>query len=203
VSIDSYSVLIPATGVWKFPQMANFLFLLTASAPIQIQLQGGSANETFQGLTGGLRLKRVKLWQNTNITGAAGTTATVYLGSESARNDDTDYIQTIATIAGGQVNVVQQASPNAPTNHADVAVLTTVVDTTIAANAARRSLAIGSLSSNAPATKNLRVQGGAGTAAANGIELQPGTFVTLLTQGAVAVYNPDANTQTYWWQEQT
>lgn len=202
MSVDSFSVLIPASGVWKFPQQANFLFLLTASAAITVQLQGGSANETFQGLTGGLRIKRVKLWQNTNITGAAGTTATVYLGSESARADDTDYIQTIATIAGGTVNTIQQASPNAPTNHADVAVLTTVVSN-IAANAARRSITIGSLSTNAPATLNLRVQGGAGTATADGIELQPGTFVTLYTQGAVSVYNPDANTQTYWWQEQT
>lgn len=203
MAVDSYSLAIPASGSILLPNPANFFFLLSAGAAVNILFQGKAARESFQGLTAGLRVQRLKSWDSCVIQGAANTSITIFYGTETPREDSTDYVQTIATISGSVTTTPGIGSPNTPTNHADVSVATLTIDTTIGSNALRRSVSIGSLSSNAPASKNLRVQGHPGTAAANGVELQPGTFINLPTTAAIDVYNPDANAQTYWWQEYT
>lgn len=211
MSVDTYNFAIPASGIFKLPNPGNFFFLLSSTNPITVQFQAGGlgsnqdrsgANETFSGLSAGLRVQRLKSWGNLNLTGPAGTTGTIFYGTETPREDATDYIQTIATISGTVLVSPGTGSPNAPTDHADVTVSATTIDTTIGVNAARKSVSVGSFSSNAPATLNLRVIAH-GSGAGKGVELQPGQFINIATQAALDVNNPDANAQKYWWQEYT
>ncbi len=203
MSVDSYSLAIPASGQILLPNPANFFFLLSSGAAVNVLFQRTAVRESFQGLSAGLRVQRLKSWDNCNITGTPGTLVTFFYGTETPREDSTDYVQTIATISGSVTTTPGIGSPNTPTDHADVTVATATVDTTIPANALRRSVSIGSLSTNTPATVNLRVQGHPGAATTKGVELQPGTFINLPTTAAIDVYNPDANSQKYWWQEYT
>lgn len=205
--VDTYTGVIPASGTFKLPNPGNFFFLLNASAALTVQLQGGlvgagnsAANETFQGLSAGLRVQRLKSWGNLNLVGTPATTFTIFYGTETPREDSTDYVQTIATIAGNVVTV-PGAMTGGVTDHADVTVAATTIDTTIAANPARKFVLIGSFSSNAPTTPlNLRV-GGASLAVTQGVELQPGQFISYQETTAIHVNNPDASSQKYWWQE--
>lgn len=208
--VDTYTGTLPATGVFKLPNPGNFFFLLNASAPLTVQLQGGlvgatggAANETFQGLSAGLRVQRLKSWGNLNLIGAAATTFTIFYGTETPREDSTDYVQTIATIAGNVVTV-PGAMTGGVVDHADVTVSASTIDTTITANGARKFVLVGSFSTNAPATAgaNLRV-GGASLAVNQGVELQPGQFISYQENTAIHVNNPDTASQKYWWQELT
>lgn len=204
MAVDSYQLAIPASGQILMPNPANFFFLLNVSSGAVTSLfQSKAAREQFQGLSAGLRVQRLKSWDSLVITGIAGTVVTFFYGTETPREDSTDYVQTIATISGSVTVTPGLGFPNTPTDHADVTVTAGSVDTTITANALRRSVSIGSLSTNAPATSNLRVQGSPGAATTKGVELQPGTYINLPTTAALAVYNPDANSQKYWWQEYT
>jgi hypothetical protein len=198
MSVRTVSLTIPATGVLNL-EPANFLFVYSCSASFTMQFQGGP-NEYFANIGAGLRIARLKRWDTLNITGTAGLTIILLYGFEKSIEDRTDYQSTIATIAG-TIAVSQGSRSSQPTDHADVAVASGATDTSIGVNAARISVIIGSLSSNAPATLNLRVRGHGDVV--GGIELQPGTSITLYTQGAIDIYNGDANAQTYWWQEQT
>lgn len=212
MSVDTYNFTLPASGIFKLPNPGNFFFLLSSTNPIQVQLQAGGigsqqassgANETFAGLSAGLRIQRLRSWANLNLTGPAGTTGTIFYGTETPREDATDYVQTIATISGNVLVQPGVGSANAPTDHADVSVAATTIDTTIGVNAARKSVSIGSFSSNAPTTPlNLRVIAH-GSGATKGVELQPGQFINIATQAALDVNNPDASAQKYWWQEYT
>jgi hypothetical protein len=208
VSVNSYALTIPATGSIIL-EPANFLLLITASAPVAIILQTNAGREQFTNQSSGLRVQRLKNWANANITGVPGTTLTVYYGIEQPREDAVDFISVIATIAGSVTVVPGLGSPNAMTNHVDVTVAATTLDNTIAANAARKLLIVGSKSTNAPgAGLSLRIQGGAGVAAAEGIELQPGTSYAFgqgvpVSLAAYAIYNPAAVSQVYWWIEGT
>jgi hypothetical protein len=208
MSVDSYTLTLPASGVAKMPNPANFFFLLSSTNPIAIQFTGGitqkgsAANETFNGLSAGLRIQRLNSWANANFIGAAGTVLTFFYGTETPREDSTDYVQTIATISGTVLISPGTGSPNAPTDHADVTVAATTIDTSVGVNAARKSVSIGSFSSNAPASLNLRVIAH-GSGVGKGVELQPGQFINIATQAALDVNNPDANSQKYWWQEYT
>jgi hypothetical protein len=163
----------------------------------------------FNGAPAGLQLQRVRTWKQLLITGTPGSNVQFIHGYSYTRQDWTNYQATIATISGA-VNVVPGVgSPNAMTNHADVVVAATTLDATIVANPLRRLLIVGSKSTNAPGVGlSLRLQGGAGVAAAQGIELQPGTSFSfsqgvLVSAAAYAIYNPAAAAQTYWWIEGT
>jgi hypothetical protein len=205
--VDTYTGTIPAGGTFKLPNPGNFFFLLNASAALTVQFQGGlvnsaggAANETFAGLSAGLRVQRLKSWGNLNLVGTPATTFTIFYGTETPREDSTDYVQTIATIAGS-VLTIPGALSGGLTDHNDVTVAATTIDTTIAANASRKFVLIGSFSSNAPSTPlNLRV-GGASLAVTQGVELQPGQFISYQENTAIHVNNPDASSQKYWWQE--
>jgi hypothetical protein len=205
--VDTYSGTLPASGVFKLPNPANFFFLLNASSALTVQFQGGlgaassAANETFQGLSAGLRVQRLKSWANCNLVGTPATTFTVFYGTETPREDSTDYVQTIATIAGNVVTV-PGAMTGGLTDHTDVTVGASTIDTTIAANAARKFVLVGSFSTNNPVTAgaNLRV-GGASLAVNQGVELQPGQFISYQENTAIHVNNPDTASQKYWWQE--
>lgn len=214
MGVRTVNFTIPASGVLNL-ESANFLFILSSTGNLTLQLQGrapggkngvggsnSGANETLNAVPAGVRIQRLQGWGTLNMTGAVGVTGQLFYGFEQPREDATDFQTTIATISGSVVVVPGTGSANALTNHADVVVATTTLDTTIAANGARKYLIIGSKSTNAPgAGLSLRVQGGAGVAAAQGMELQPGTNYSFPAASAFAIYNPAAVPQTYWWLE--
>jgi hypothetical protein len=202
-NIQLYNQNLPGTpnGAMSLDS-GNFFFLLSAAAAINLLIQYATgATEIMQGIQAGSQIKRVKPWQRAILTGTASTAVSFWHGYEFSREDQTNFQSTIATISGA-VSVVQALATYTLTDHADVTVAATTLDTTIAANAARHGVNVGSLSSNAPATKNIRVGNSTMTAAGGrGTELQPGQFISLFTPNAVYVANPDGNPQVYWWEE--
>lgn len=190
---------IPANGQLQLSQ-GNYILIISLSANVTLNLYRDGTNEDFAGAITGLEVGRLRGWQTgSNIAGAAGTTVTFFYGTQSLREDITVLNQQVATISGtvtavpGNLNV---------TSHADVLVASGATDITIAVNAGRKSVIVGSMAKNAPSSVppvNLRVREHG--AAAGGTELQPGTFIVLPTPNALDVFNGDASGQTYWWQE--
>lgn len=201
MTIQLRNETVPANGQIILDQ-ANLLFIIASSANVNLNLMQRGLMEQMLSIPAGTKLKRVKEWTQATIGGPVGTTVQFFYGHEFAREDETDFQTQIAVISGGSILAsMGLGSPNAPTDHADVAVATGVTSAVIPVNALRKSVTIGSLAANAPATTNLRVQ--AHGSATGGWELQPGQSVTLPTQAALDVKNGDANAQTYWWQELT
>jgi hypothetical protein len=207
-NLQLYNQVLPPGGTMNLDS-GNFFFLLSNALAVNLLIQYPTGStEIMNGIQAGSQIKRVKTWQAAKLIGTAGSLVSFWHGYEFSREDQTNFQSVIASISGNVSVVPGVGSANALTNHADVSVATGVISTVITANALRKFLVIGSLSSNAPASLNLRIQGGAGGASAQGIELQPGTNYTFGGQtgastGAYAVYNPDANAQTYYWIEGT
>jgi hypothetical protein len=201
-NIQLYNQNLPASGTMVMDS-GNFFFLLSAANPVNaLFIYASGATEIMNGIQPGAQIKRVRPWVRVQLTGTGSSNVQFWHGYEFSREDQTNFLTTIATIAGS-VAVSPSLATLTETDHADVALAATSLDnTTIVANAARHSVTVGSLSSNAPLTKNLRVGNSTMTAAGGrGWELQPGTFITIPTPNAVYVANPDANGQTYWWVE--
>lgn len=199
-NLQLYNQNLPTSGTMVLDS-GNFFFLLSAAAAVNVLfIYATGATEVMNGLTAGSQIKRVRPWTRCQITGTGGTNVNFWHGYEFSREDQTNFLSTIATISGA-VTTVQGLASLTETDSADVVLAATSLDsTTIVANAARHTVTVGSLSSNAPATKNLRVGNSTMTAAGGrGWELQPGTFITIPTPNAVYIANPDANAQTYWW----
>lgn len=85
-----------------------------------------------------------------------------------------------------------------PTDHADVTVAATFTDSTIAANASRKSVTVFNLSSSTGSIRLRLHASGVG-----GFEILPGASYNLPTQSALDVYNPSSSSVTYGWQEYT
>jgi hypothetical protein len=201
-NIQLYNQNLPTSGTMVLDS-GNFFFLLANAAPVNVLfIYATGATEIMNGLQAGSQIKRVRPWTRAQIVGTGGSSVNFWHGYEFSREDQTNFLTTIATIAGS-VAVTPAAASFTETDHADVALAATSLDNaTIAANALRHTVTVGSLSSNAPATKNLRVGNSTMTAAGGrGWELQPGQFITIPTPNAVYVANPDANAQSYWWVE--
>lgn len=190
---------IPATGSLILDQ-ANLIFIISASANITLQIQQRGVNEQIANIPAGTKIKRVKQWSQAVISGTTGTTVQFFYGLEFAREDETDFQTQIAVIAGGSITAITGSSPNAITDHADIVLAAATNDTTsIVANIARKSILIGSLSTNAD---TVRVRGHG--AAAGGFELNPGQTITYYDQGAFDIIHPGPTAgQTFFWQEQT
>ncbi len=201
-NLQLYNQVLPASGTMVLDS-GNFFFLLSIAAPVNVLfIYATGATEIMNGLGAGSQIKRVRPWTRAQITGTGGTNVQFWHGYEFSREDQTNFLSTIATISGS-VMVLPGLGNAAIVDHADVALAATSLDnTTIVANATRHSVSVGSLSSNNPATKNLRVGGTTLTAAGGkGVELQKGQFINFATTQAIYVANPDANAQTYWWEE--
>jgi len=210
-NLQLYNQALPASGTMALDSGSFFFLLGSASAATNLQLQypeGGT--EIMNGAPVGLQISRVKAWARAQLSGTPGAVLNFFHGYAYTRQDYTNFQATIATIAGSVAVVPGLGSTNALTNHADVTVAATTLDTTIPANALRKLLIIGSLAGNAPSAPNtnLRIQGGAGVAANQGIQLQAGTNYTFGAgseniAAAFAVYNPSTAAQSYFWIEGT
>lgn len=194
-----YNQNLPASGTMQLDR-GNFFFLFGAAAPVTLLFvyDRGHA-EPMANVPVGTQIKRVKGWDRVMVTGTGGTNVEFWHGYAFSREDQTNVQATIASITGTVATTPGLGSSNSPTTHADVA-LATGTGSTIPANAARKVLIIGSLSTNAPATTQLRV---GSAASAVGEELPAGTQIALPVAAAVGVFNGDANTQTFWYLEIT
>jgi hypothetical protein len=208
-NLQLYNQVLPPGGAFALDS-GNFFFLLSNALAVNLQIQYPTGStEIMNGIQAGSQIKRVKTWSRAQLSGTAGSLVSFWHGYEFSREDQTNFQSTIATISGAVSVTPAVGSANALTNHADVAVPATTVDTTIAANPLRKMLIIGSKSTNAPGVGlNLRIQGGAGAAVQEGIELQPGVSYAFgqgvpVSTAAYAIYNPAAAAQTYWWIEGT
>lgn len=199
MSINQYAITIGSTGQANVPK-GNFFFLIAASANVDIKFLadlGGGAGDDYSSVGVGLYLERKNPWSRALITGPSGTTLTYFVGNENISRDLTDYKLQIASITG-VIGTVAGGSSNAPSDHADVSVTHGTTDTTIGVNAGRKSVTVGSLSTNTGA--NLRVR--AHASGVGGVELQAGEYYNFGMTQALDVVNPDAAiNQTYWWQE--
>jgi hypothetical protein len=201
-NLTLYSQNIPASGQLALDS-GNFFFLLaTASAiPITFNAQYGGPTENMIGIPIGTQIYRVKSWNSLLLTGTPGALITFWHGYSFTRQDYTNFqaaFATVNTAAGTSLAVVPGlGSSISPIDRADV-VVGAGGNAAIAANPLRRSITVGSLSTNAPATTNLRLQG---TDNIGGVELQPGTYYNIATTAGLIIHNGDANAQTAWVQE--
>lgn len=180
---------------------ANTVFLISASGTINLYLQQYGANENFPGIPPGTRIERVKNWAaNSQFTGAAGTVIIFFYGIESHREDQTTF--DIATVTGVIPTGYPSASTGGINDQADIAIAGGATQTVIAANASRKFVRIGSLSTNAPSSNppvSLRVR--LSGKIVGGTEIQAGTSYDFPETSALDVYNGDASAQTVWVQE--
>lgn len=147
-------------------------------ALLDLQLDGGSAIRRAVGgsifTAGEFRALRV--------TSSAAQTVRILIADERQDNF-------AAAITAGWVEAPSSAI-NTPVDNAIAAATTE----TIAANAARRRITIGVLST---ATVGVRIRhvGASG----GGLEIQPGTFAEIKTTAALEVRNNDASTASSYW----
>lgn len=199
MTIQLRNEVIPASGATILDQ-ANLIFIISASANVTLNIQQRGVGEVFASIPAGTKIKRVKQWSQAQIQGTPGTTVQFFYGLEFAREDETDFQTQIAVISGGQIVNVQGSSPNAITDHADIVLAAATNDTTsIVANAARKSIIIGSISTNTDVCR-VRAHGSVN----GGEELQPGEKITYFSQGAFDIIHPGPTAgHTVSWSEQT
>ena len=198
MSIERRSEVIGALGVVEAAR-GNLLILFSSTAAVNVRLVRDGHTEGFDNITGGVRIARIKPFDSVRIVGAPGTTVVYIVGQENVNEDRVEVFLQVTTVAG---TVAVAAAPTTTlTTPVDVSVAT-ATSSDIAANPLRRKITISALSTNAPATLNLRVRDQAATTEA-GFELQPGMSVTLETIAALRIRNNDANAQSYTIVEET
>lgn len=195
MSIERYSRTIPASGVIEHSN-GNFVLLLTATAAVNLRADRQGWSEGFNGITGGVLIRRIKPWDGIQIIGVAGTTVEYIVGQEVVEKDETDIRLQIATIAGVAA-FSEQPSATFVTTVANTDILT-ANSADVAANLSRRRITVVADSAN---TGSLRVRDQAATTD-GGIELQPGMFVELKTTAAFRILNNSGATQAYSLQEE-
>jgi len=193
MGVERRQQVIPASGRIEVSR-GNVFILFSATAAVNLRLDARGTSEGFDNITGGIRVQRVSPWDTGIIIGAPGTTVVWIVGYENVLADLADVFLQVTTVAG---TVAVAPAPTATFDSAADVSVATASSSDIAANLLRRSINIGSLSTNAPATVNLRVRDQTGTTD-EGIELQPGMSVRLETTAALRIRNNDANAQSYW-----
>jgi hypothetical protein len=197
-----YNQVLPAGGQMAL-DTGNFFFLLAnaGALPITFLAQYGGPTENMVGIPVGTQIYRVKSWQSLLLTGTPGALVSFWHGYGFTRQDYTNFqaaFATVNTAAGTALAVVPGlGSAISPVDRADI-VIAPGGNAAIAANPLRRSITVGSLSTNAPATTQLRLQG---TDNIGGAELQAGEYYNIATTAGLIIHNGDANAQTAWVQE--
>lgn len=189
-SIERYSRTIPASGVIEHGR-GNVVLLIAATGSINLRAENGGAAEGVNGVVGGVRIERIRPWDNLRILGTAGVTVEYWIGSQIVERDLIDVFTQITTIAGvASFSEVPSAAVATPDDNTLAASATE----NIAANLLRRRITIGCLSSN---TDGFRVQA-AGANDLSGIEVQPGTYVELKTTASLDIRNNTATSTSYY-----
>lgn len=181
--VSSQTVVLDANGR-AILSNANFIFIISASLPVSVQLKREGSTEDFASIQAGLQVGRLQRWSECRLTGTAGATIQLFYGYTSLREDVTVFNQQIATIAGTVAVADLPASTLTDTADTTQAAST---QTAISANLARRRITIGVLSTSG---NGVRVSF-SGAANTRGIEVQPGTFVEFRNTAALVVRNAD------------
>ena len=85
MSIERRTQTINATGRADLAR-GNYFLLLVASASVDVRAVQGGTSEGFNGVLGGIVIKRVKPWDEMQILGVAGTTLEYFeIGRASCR----------------------------------------------------------------------------------------------------------------------
>lgn len=176
----------------------NLLFILDATANVTVTFERGGTTFGAIDVSAGYVKRNITEWERAVLTGTAAATVEFFYGTELIAEDDTDFRQTIATIAG--VTTVAEQPSSALATGADVAVAAGATSD-IAANLGRKRLLVGADVANADPLP-LRVRNTA-AATAQGAQLQAGQSIKLPTTAAVRVMNPGAVAQTYWFLEES
>lgn len=144
MSVDSRTETIPASGQIRLAN-ANFYFLINSTAAVDQAFSRDGSTETFQQMTVGLVVGRVRKWDYAFISGVAGTVVTFFYGISSIREDFTNVNTQLATISGtvatAENTTVLQTSP------AQAAVATANANT-ITPNALAKRTYVSNLSGN-------------------------------------------------------
>lgn len=179
MTIQRQSLTIPVSGVIE-TLTGNFCLFVTANASVNLRLVNGGSGERFDGVLGGLYLRRVQSWENLQIIGAAGTTVEFWIGYEDTTEDVTDIRLQITTIAG--VASFAEAPSATITDTPSKLTVAATQAVLFAANLARRRITVYSIPENIGDAKVfIRKAGGV-----NDIGfIQPGTFEEFKTTAAL------------------
>lgn len=189
MSVDSRTETIPASGQIRLAN-ANFYFLISSTAAVDTALSRDGSTETFQQMTAGLVIGRVRKWDFAFITGVAGTVVTFFYGISAIREDFTNVNVQLATISGtvavAENTTVLQTSPAQATR-------ATAGADTITPNALAKRTYVSNLSGNGA---TLFVQS-VGAGANKGIPVQDGQVFPVDWRTAFDVRNDSGLLVTY------
>jgi hypothetical protein len=171
----------------------KYFFIAQAASAVDIELRRrDSSVEQLSAVAAGLKYKPLdpdaSKFYEIAITSSVIQQVTLVI-SDSA---EVDYAS-VVSVTG---SVLTSAAPSSTiATPADAAIAGAGI-ANIAANALRKRIWIGSLSSNA-GTVNLRVHV-SGAGAAKGFEIQAGQYEKFETSAALTIFNGDAGAQSYW-----
>lgn len=165
--VERYSQVIPANGRLELPR-GNLLIFISSTAAVNVRIERGGASEGINGVTGGLRVRRIRSWDNVIVIGAAGTTCVYFLGSDDVTEDVTDVFLQVTVIAGTASFAEAPAATVADT--AAITRATATQGQLFPANLLRRRISVHVESANAGSCYARALGGGANNIG----ELQPG-----------------------------
>jgi hypothetical protein len=201
MGIERRTDTIPASGVISTPR-GNYFLLLTANAAVNLRAEARGSSEGFNGVIGGILIRRRLPWDFIEIIGVNGTTLEYFVGHEEVTDDETDIRLAVSVIAGA-VNVTELPATSLG-NIAPVTALSGAETLLIPANAARKRVRIFCDSAN--------VDGGAvathcyfrGQAGGNNIgEAVPGIFHEFKNSSAVYARNDSGSSYVFYMTEET
>lgn len=194
-SIERVSRTIPASGAIENGR-GNVLLLIAATGTVNVRLENGGAAEGVSGVNGGVRIERVRPWDNARILGTPGVTVEYWIGSQEVERDLIDVFTQIATIAGVAAVAIQPGV--AFTNRAPVAAANAAQSVLFAANLLRKRIRV-FVDENNGGTCYARTAGGAN----NICNLQPGSAYSFENTSALDVRNDTGGVCTFYLTEES
>lgn len=193
-TMERTSRTIPPTGILELSR-GNVLLFLIASATVNIRAERSGHSEGINGTTGGIRLERLRPWENLQIIGAAGTTVEFFHGMQDVEKDLLDIFAQVTAIAGTVPVSVQPTSVMADDDFVTVATTDSEV---IAGNPLRKKITITAHPNN---VGYLYARAAAGVVE-GGQLLQAGMSYDFETTADIHIVNADAvNTGDFSWLE--
>jgi len=196
MALRRISRTIPPTGVVEV-QTGNLFLLISTASAVNVLVYTGGSPEEFNGMLAGLKIQRVKPWDNLQLVGTAGASIEFWFGSENVEFDDVNIFTQIATLSG--TSSVAIAASSVFTSQAKTTVAaSTNVD--IAANLSRKRISITNWSDSF-GSFSVRDQAAAVDA---GNELQPGQTMQFDTTAALRLRSDaTAGNHNYSWNEES
>lgn len=191
MSIERYVELIPASGVIR-RMTGNFMLLLTTTAAVNLRADRQGWSEGFDGVSGGVLIRRIKAWDEIQIIGTPGTSVEFFVGNEVVERDETDVRLQIATLSG--ISSFAEYPASSFVDNAPKVIATGVAAVQLfAANGSRRRISVHADSAN-PGSCYIRT----GVATNNIGELQPGVVYNFVNFDELFVRNDTGGPCTFY-----